>query len=68
MNPPSYRYLDLTYILEVDHFGVPVVHTCDVVQQDIHNPERIQLFLLFNKQVFCIMRAGHPDNPDDLFG
>ena len=31
---------DTTYVLEVDHFGVSVVLYCDVVQQDLHNPER----------------------------
>ena len=37
---------DMTYVLEVDHFGVSVVLYCDVVQQYINNPERFLCFTL----------------------
>ena len=37
---------DTTYVLEVDHFGVSVVLYCDVVQQNLHNPERFLISLL----------------------
>ena len=43
---------DMTYVLEVNHFGVSVVLYRDVVKQDIHNPERFLCFTF--KPIGCI--------------